>query len=114
MTQHWYTNPQGIRKYWTENDDGSVTVTRVQEVDTVLEHNKRQALHNDGYSDTREMRRVASIPLILIQKWKDEEGWDAFNPDHAHKLAEKLNSSDYAWLRTAEGHLGKLQDGGFR
>lgn len=114
MTEPWYVNPQGIRKYWTDNADGSVTITRVQETESVLENNKRQATFNDGYTQTREMRRVASIPLILIQKWKEEEGWDAFNPDHAHKLAEKLNSSEYMWLRTAEGHLGKLQDGGFR
>ena len=111
---YWYTNAQGIRKYWIENGDGSVTVRREQDVDGILDLNKAQANTNDGYSGSREMRRVAQIPLILIQKWKEEEGWDAFNPDHAHKLAEKLNSNEYMWLRTAEGHLGTLQDGGFR
>lgn len=71
-----------------------------------LDFNKRAKLHNDGYSPTREMRRVASIPLALIQHWKATEGWDAFDPANADKLAQKLMDPDYAHLRTAEGRVG--------
>lgn len=77
-----------------------------QEVDHVLDRNKALATHNDGYTPSREGRRVASIPMALIQKWKAEEGWDAFDPEHADKLAQKLNSSEYAHLRTAPGRIG--------
>jgi hypothetical protein len=112
---HWFSSPTGIHKFWKDNDDGSHTVVQSQKTDGMLETNKAMATHNDGYSESREFRRVASIPLILVAKWLQEEGWDAFNPDHAHKLAEKLNSSEYAYLRTDHGQrLGVLQDGGFR
>jgi hypothetical protein len=76
----------------------------------VLERNKAEALHNDGYTADRSMRRAARIPYIIGLKWKNEEGWwfmDAgHDPDVAKKLAAKLNSNEFAYLRTAEGHLG--------
>lgn len=77
-----------------------------QEADPVLDRNKAMATHNDGYTPSREMRRVASIPLALIYKWRAEEGWDAFDPEHADKLKAKLNSSEFAYLRTAPGVIG--------
>lgn len=81
-----------------------------QDVAPVLEANKRMATANDGYSESRELRRVASIPYGIGLQWYNEEGWwfmDADkDPDVARKLAAKLNSSDYAFLRTAPGRVG--------
>lgn len=76
----------------------------------MLERNKQMAAHNDGYSDSREFRRAASIPYMVGLKWLNEEGWWFMDmdkdPDVAKKVAEKLNSSEYAYLRTAPGRLG--------
>lgn len=77
-----------------------------QDVSGLVEQNKAMRNAGDGYTKSREMRRVASIPMILIEKWKNEEGIDVFNPDHAVAVARKLNSSDFAFLRTADGTLG--------
>lgn len=101
----------GVRHYMRENADGTTTFAASQDTDPVIEHNKRLATHNDGYSPTRELRRVASIPFALILKWKQEEGWDAFDPACADKLAQKLNSNEYLYLRTAEGRVGATADG---
>lgn len=105
------TSSAGIRHYMRTEADGSHTFAASQDTDPILERNKAMANHNDGYSGSREMRRVASIPLILIQKWLHEEGWDAFDPRHADKLAQKLNSSDFAHLRTASGRVSGTDEG---
>ena len=96
----------GIAHFRRNNGDGTVSYLAVQENDQILDANKAMATHNDGYSASREMRRVASIPLGLIQHWKEVEGWDAFDPANSAKLMQKLNSSDFQMLRTAEGQLG--------
>jgi hypothetical protein len=95
---------------WTMIDEGGpgLKFHASADVAPILERNKAMATHNDGYSPTREMRRVASIPLIILQKWK-EEGWDPFNtsdPDVQKKLAAKLDDPEYMWLRTAPGRVG--------
>ena len=95
----------GVDHYMVEDEDGARFYSE-QSTDAIFDNNKRMATHNDGYSQSRELRRVASIPFSLILKWKNEEGWDAFDPEHADKLAQKLNSSEYQYLRTAEGRIG--------
>ena len=48
---------------------------------------------------------AATIPAIVIEKWLIEEGIDVFNPDHINKVKAKLNSSEYAYLRTSTGRI---------
>lgn len=89
----------------TGNIDQDYAIHSHQEADHVLDANRAAASHNDGYTGDRTMRRVASIPLALIYKWRSEEGWDAFDPEHADKLKQKLNDPEYQFLRTAPGKL---------
>lgn len=101
----------GIEKHWRPDGNGGIEVRISQDVSGLLDLNKAMANENDGYSKSREMRRVASIPAILRQKWLIEEGWDCMDthdPDVARKLVLKLNDPDYAYLRTAEGRLGMV------
>jgi hypothetical protein len=108
------TSLHGIDHVIDYDERGIIIDRTVQEADPILDRNKAMQNHNDGYTHSREMRRVASIPLNLIYKWLQEEGWDAFNPQHSDKLAAKLNSEEYRYLRTAPGQLGVLPDGGVR
>ena len=89
-------------------------VTSHQNVDGILDANHAMATHNDGYTADKTFRRVGSIPLALIQYWKQVEGWDAFDPDHADKLAQKLNDIDFWKLRTAPGQVTAKGGGGLR
>jgi hypothetical protein len=100
-----FVGSTGIRHDWLDNEDGTYTVLSEYDAEPILDRNKALANHNDGYSPSREMRRVASIPLILWLKWLQDEGWDAFAPECADRLRRKLNSSEYMWLRTAPGKL---------
>jgi hypothetical protein len=88
------------------HDDGGdkLIVNHAQDVEPILDTNKAMATHNDGYNSSRTMRRVASIPNVVIEQWK-KEGVDLFNPNHKEAVRRKLNSSEFAYLRTAPGRL---------
>ncbi|CAB4157907.1 hypothetical protein UFOVP679_54 [uncultured Caudovirales phage] len=100
-----WTSEAGVQKSLRVNGDGSIDVALTQDVGALLDRNKAMANHNDGYSASREMRRVGSIPWGVINQWL-AEGFDPFDPDNKHILARKLNDSDFRDLRTAGGHLG--------
>lgn len=82
------------------NTDGTFTIERVQDVEPILDHNK--ALQNERQrSDWG--RQVASIPLVIIEKWANEEGANllAMGKDEAAAfLKRKLADPDWKWLRT--------------
>lgn len=78
----------------------------VQDVAPVLERNK--ALQNEddkGWSRSRELRRAATIPDIVIMKWRNEYGVDLFNPDHWPAVKRLLNDPEWRHLRTAPGTI---------
>lgn len=102
---HLLRSSAGIDHYLIQDEAGT-RIASSQQTDAILDRNKAMATHNDGYSPTRELRRVASVPYVVALKWLNEEGWWMFDPENADKLAAKLNDSEWAHLRTAEGSLG--------
>ncbi len=81
-------------------------IESVQDATPVLERNKVLANADDGgWSPSRELRRAASIPAIVILKWRSEEGIDVFDRNHWPAVKRKLNDPDWRWLRTAPGRL---------
>ena len=92
-------------KYHEDPMSGDLTVARLSDVEANLEINKALYSLNDGYSPSRELRRAASIPMSIVEKWKNELGIDVFNPDHLPAVRQLLNSSEYLYLRTAPGRL---------
>jgi hypothetical protein len=109
VKHHLFRSSAGIDHFLVE-DGGGYRFAATQDATPILERNRAEATHNDGYSADRTLRRAARIPYIVGLKWLNEEGWwfmDAGkDPDAARKLVAKLNSSEYAYLRTAEGNLG--------
>ena len=97
----FYVSSAGIKWYRRENNDGTTTYCINEDVEQILDQNKAEATHNDGWMDEKWGRRCASIPLAVWLKWKVEEGWDAFDPACADKLKQKLNDPDWMYLRTA-------------
>ena len=95
--------------------DGKVIFRTQQDEAPVLEYNKVVRNHcGDGYTPTREMRRVAHIPAVIIHEWLLNERLDVFSGEDQDRLAKKLNDPDYAYLRTAPGRLGPVGDGTYR
>lgn len=100
-----FLNDSFVQRTWVDNEDGTAAVLEKQDCDDILDRNKSLYTHNDGYSPSRELRRVASIPLTLVYEWLEKEGWNAFDPAHADRLKKKLNDPEYLYLRTAPGRL---------
>jgi len=59
----------------------------------------------DGYTPSRDLKMVASIPMIVVQKWLTEEGVNVFNSDHWPIIKRKLNDPAYRYLRTGGGRV---------
>lgn len=104
--RYWDTDKKGISRHVKGDGEGGLVVKFSQDITPFLDRNKAMANHNDGYSETRELRRVASIPEIVRMKWMNEEGWDCCAPGNEDRLVKKLNDPDWRYLRTAEGRVG--------
>ena len=71
-----------------------------QDIEPYLNRNKAMANENDGFNQSRDMRRLASIPNIVLMQWLNEAGSMEILRDPKF-LARKLNDPDYLYLRTA-------------
>lgn len=88
--------------------DDQLTVVNQQDCEPTIELNKK--LYNDGtdgYGPTREWRRVATIPNIILEKWLLEEGIRYWDSEDTHKLAAKLDDPEWKFLRTAPGRVSR-------
>lgn len=83
-----------------------VVVTRVQDVEPYLRRNRQLAADGDGYSPSREFRRAATIPNIVVEQWL-KQGINVFDENDWPKVAAMLDSPEYAHLRTAPGRLSR-------
>lgn len=98
-----------VTRSYREGD--KIVVQRTQDVEGYLEQNKRELNEAPSWrpyaGDGCNMRKVASIPMIVIEQWM-KEGINIFDPspETQRKIADKLNSNEYAALRTYPGRVG--------
>lgn len=95
----------GVTEIFHPGSDGKWHLQSIQDVEPILEANKALATENDGYNKARDLRRAASIPNVVILKWRSELGIDIHNPDHWPAIKRLLNSSEWRHLRTAPGQI---------
>lgn len=96
--------------------NGELIVKRSQDVEPILNLNRAERNEVTSWrpfgSGRRDvpMRKVAEIPLIVAEQWL-KEGINIFSgdPDMQKKIRQKLNSPEYAYLRTFPGKL-RLHD----
>ena len=94
--------------YHQEKD--KVVIERNIDYKPIVEHNKKLYSHNNGYSKSKDLKRVASIPTLVLEIWSKEyngnSNWFALPSDVQKKiLKKKLNSSEFQFFRTAPGRL---------
>jgi hypothetical protein len=100
-----FTENEGPITVTTTVKDGLVTEKRTQDVEPVLERNT--ALRNgggNGYSPSKDLQFVASIPNIVIEQWL-KEGVNIFDPNCEADIMRRLNDGGYLKLRTGGGRL---------
>lgn len=108
VSKPFVSGADGLISRFIDNEDGTITVASRQQCESnILEANKKLYTLNDGYTPDREMQRLASIPIALINYWRDVEGWDPLLPENNAKLMAKLDDPDMRFLRTAPGRIGK-------
>lgn len=92
--------------YIPETD--TTVVGREQDVEPILEMNKRLANDDDL---TREgikngWWKYATIPNIVIEKWLNDYGVNVYDKNHQKRVFQLLNQPEYRYLKTtAKMHL---------
>jgi hypothetical protein len=86
--------------------EDALIVKREQDVQPILDANRRA--FNDSPEHGRyikgDMHRVASIPNVVVEQWL-QEGINIFDRADWPKVRQKLNSPEYAYLRTKPGRV---------
>lgn len=91
-------------------DTGRYGIERVQDVEPLILANRADFNSgHDGYSPSRDIQRVASIPLVVVEKWM-KAGINIFDEDDWPKIARLLDSPEYAYLRTAPGRISRRRE----
>lgn len=93
--------PVQTRVHYDEQDDRLI-IERTQDVEPILEKNKR-LLNESNTTWKDDFHHVASIPLVIIEKYKNERGIDLMNDKEALKCF--LNDPDNKFFRTKPGRI---------
>lgn len=93
-----------------KNKDGSVSIGTTQDVSSILEQNVYEANNNINKQNKDTFgRKVASIPLNMINAWCKE--WNCSmqqlmnDPELKAKMMARLRDRDYLKLRTDYGRI---------
>lgn len=90
-------------KYHYDEMEDRLTIQTIQDVEPILEANKRQFDVDDKRYKHETMNHVARIPMVLIEKVRREQGIDLMHDEAA--LKRFLNDPENKFLRTKPGKL---------
>ena len=105
-----YSEITGItEETWYDEVAQTLTLKRFQDVEHTLAMNRIKynsfAGKKPKFNDVKDgIYPVATIPTILIEKWKKEEGFDWYKSTKKERN-QKLNSNEYSDLRVRPGKL---------
>lgn len=91
----WLTQEATFRSTFTPDFD----------TNAVLDSNKRFQNTHDGYTPSRDLQHVASIPMSVIMLWIEKYGVDPTVRGNEALLARLLNDPEWSELRTGRGFL---------
>ena len=102
----------GLKKetFSLDEMEKKIVVNEEVNIDPHLKHNKILLNQDDGYSKSRDLKRVASIPTLALSVWAKEYNGDgnrfALPKEVQSKILKtKLNSNEFKYFRTAEGKI---------
>ncbi len=76
----------GMQSWWHQDGEGNWAVESIQDASPIFDLNREAQNHCNPCNADRDIRMVARIPLIIIEKWRNELGIDYWNPDHQTKI----------------------------
>ena len=102
----------GLKKetFSLDEMEKKIVVNEEVNIDSHLKHNKILLNQDDGYTKSRDLKRVASIPTLALSVWAKEYNgdgnWFALPKEVQNKILKtKLNSNEFQYFKTAEGKL---------
>jgi hypothetical protein len=92
--------------------EGKNIIHKYQNTDAIFDANRQELnSHSSGNSWQGDMHKVASIPLVVVDMWREElkaQGAHNCNPLHNENktfLIAKINSTQWSKLRTKQGQI---------
>jgi hypothetical protein len=95
----------GSATYWHyDASTHSFRIENVQDVTDIVEQNKvAQTDGNNGWTKTREMKHVGTIPMCILHQWALEAGVPMASKEMGEVIKKKLNDPDFRAFRTGLG-----------
>ena len=95
-------SPEFKTKIFTE--DKKIYIVRQQDVEPILEDNKRMQLTGAGYSRDKFIKFLARIPVVVIEHWLNK-GINIFDKNDEKKIMALLNDPEWKYLKTIDGRV---------
>lgn len=96
---------------WLRQDSEDPTkfvLERVQDFEPTIERNKAlYNLDNRGYTPSKNLQHVASIPRLAVEIFKQRYGADPLKKGNEELLERLLNDPDLRYFRTAPGWISR-------
>jgi len=88
-----------------DDDPEEFYIQKDVDVEGLFERNKLLFNADDGYSASREFRRVASVPIHMAEYLTQHYGADPFKRGNEDLAKRFYNDPDFARFRTAPGKI---------
>lgn len=108
MKRHFSTDDEtgAVEVFHFDDATHQATIQTTMDVEPIIEQNKKMMNQGDsGYSPSREMKRIASIPNEVLMTWQMRYGVDVLKKENVHLLKRLLNDPEWKYLRTAPGRF---------
>jgi hypothetical protein len=97
-------NGDVIRTHHFDHSTGVSHVETSQNIAPYLEQNLQERLNPSGRSFDG-MKKIASIPIALVEQWNVELGDNCLKSVHRPWFMAKIRSRDFSKLRTVDGKV---------
>ena len=92
---------EGNGLFMSTDENGNLVMKTVQNCQPIIDANKNSL--TDNGTGKGDLRRRARIPEAIWLEWWQEFGSSPMAPENRIRLERKLNSPEYAYLRTTKG-----------
>lgn len=93
---------RGITSIYHEQD-GQMIVEKVQDVTDIIESNKQK--RNSVSGRMGDLVHVAEIPMVVLEKWCNEDGINYLRPEHKKALMRKIHERDNSLFKVHPGRF---------
>ena len=89
-----------------DESEDKLHIAHTEDIQPLIDSNARARNEADKHAKWGDWNRVASIPATVVMQWM-KEGINVMAPtdEDQKKIKQKLNSPEYAYLRTRGGRI---------